>query len=66
MTPARPASAEPKPNTPVNTSGTLWPSIATWLGCEIAAWMISPIRVRVSTTSRAMKIPIEIASMKAL
>ena len=37
ITPARPASAEPAPNTIMNTRGTLCPSASTASGCVSAA-----------------------------
>ncbi|MNN74662.1 hypothetical protein D3C81_1908870 [compost metagenome] len=49
ITPARPASAAPPPNTIMNTRGTLWPSASTISGWVSAAWITSPMRVRVST-----------------
>ena len=42
MTPARPASAAPAPNTSMKILGTSWPSIATMSGWVSAAWMIEP------------------------
>ena len=66
ITPATAASAQPRPNTSMNTRGTLWPSIATMFGWVSEAWMISPTRVRVSTASSTTKIAIEISSMNSL
>ena len=62
ITPATAASAEPTPNTSMNTRGTLWPSIATMCGWVSEAWMISPMRVRVSNDSSTAKIAIETAA----
>ena len=66
MTPARPASAAPIPNTTMKTRGTLWPSIATMPGCVSDAWMISPARVRVRMARRKAKIATDTSSMNAL
>src|SRR5574341_690489 len=44
ITPARPASAAPPPNTSMNTRGTLWPSASTVAGCVSAAWITRPMR----------------------
>ena len=66
ITPATAASAQPRPNTSINTRCTLWPSIATMCGCVSEAWMMSPTRVRVSTKSRATKMPIANSSMNIL
>ena len=49
ITPARPASAQPPPNTSMNTRGTLWPSASTICGWDSDAWMTRPMRVRVSS-----------------
>ncbi|MNS92373.1 hypothetical protein D3C72_1265080 [compost metagenome] len=49
ITPASPASAAPPPKTIMNTRGTLWPRASTISGCVSAAWITSPMRVRVST-----------------
>ena len=64
MTPASPASAEPPANTMVNTRGTLWPSAPTISGWVSAAWMMRPMRVRVSSSQMATNISAEISSMK--
>ena len=48
ITPARPASAQPLPNTSMKTKGTLCPSDSTASGCVSAAWITKPMRVRVS------------------
>ena len=63
MTPARPASAAPAPNTSMKIFGTSWPSIATMSGWVSAAWMIKPTRVRVSRASSAANIPTATSSM---
>ncbi len=56
MTPASPASAQPPPNTIMNTRGTLWPSASTISGFLSAAWMTRPMRVRVSSSQTATSI----------
>jgi hypothetical protein len=66
ITPASPASALPTPNTSMNTRGTLCPSAATMSGCVSAAWMMRPMRVRVSTRPSAANIVNDTATMKAL
>ena len=53
ITPARPASAQPLPNTSMNTRGTLWPSASTISGCVSEAWITRPMRVRVSSSHSA-------------
>jgi hypothetical protein len=49
MTPASPASAVPPPKTSMKMRGTLWPSASTMSGLVSAAWMMRPMRVRVSS-----------------
>ena len=66
MTPAIAASPVPTPKTSMNTRGTLWPSIATMSGWVSAAWMMSPVRVRVRTASSAAKMQIAVNSMNIL
>jgi len=66
ITPAIAASAVPRPNTIMNTRGTLWPSMPTMFGCVSDAWMMRPARVRVSSKINPMKIRIENTSMKVL
>ena len=56
ITPARPASAQPAPNTSMNTRGTLWPSASTISGWVSALWMTRPMRVRVSSSQSATSI----------
>ncbi len=57
ITPASPASAQPPPNTSMNTRGTLCPSASTMSGWVSEAWMIMPMRVRVSTRYRPSSMP---------
>ena len=56
ITPAKPASAAPPPNTSMNTRGTLWPKASTVSGCVSAAWITRPMRVRVSSNQMASNI----------
>src|SRR5207302_127007 len=64
ITPASPASAAPPPNTSMNTRGTLWPSASTVCGCVSAAWMTSPMRVRVSASQIETSIATDTSIMK--
>jgi len=50
ITPASPASAEPPPNTSMNTRGTLCPSASTVCEWVSEAWITRPMRDRVSVT----------------
>ncbi|MCY1549116.1 hypothetical protein D9M68_852700 [compost metagenome] len=50
ITPASPARPVPAPNTSISTRGTLWPRLSTISGWVSAAWMIRPMRVRVSSS----------------
>ena len=65
ITPARPASAVPLANTSVNMRGTSWPRQSTMSGWFSAAWIIRPMRVRVSASQIAPNIAAEISSMNA-
>lgn len=65
ITPASPASAQPPPNTSMKTRGTLWPSASTMSGCVSAAWMTSPMRVRVSSRKMPTSISSDTSIMKA-
>jgi hypothetical protein len=64
ITPARPASAAPAPNTSMNTRGTLWPSASTISGCVSAAWITRPMRVRVSSSHTDTSISTATSIMK--
>ncbi len=63
ITPASPASAQPAPNTRVNTRGTSWPSIDTMSGCVSAARTTRPSRVRASAANSATNMPSDTAIM---
>ena len=63
ITPARPASAAPAPNTSIKIRGTSWPSMATISGWVSAAWMTRPTRVLFSATKSAAKIAAAVTSM---
>ncbi len=61
--PVRWASAAPAPNTSMKILGTSWPSMATMSGWVSAAWMMMPMRVRVSPTRSAANIATAVSSM---
>ena len=65
ITPASPASAQPAPNTSVNTRGTSWPSIATISGCVSAARTTRPSRVRARAANSATNISSDTAIMNS-
>ena len=56
ITPASPASAQPAPNTSMNTRGTLWPSASAMSGWVSAAWITRPTRVWRSSSHSASSI----------
>ncbi len=57
ITPARPANAQPAPNTRVNTRGTSWPSMDTMSGWVSAARTTRPSRVRDRAANSATNMP---------
>jgi hypothetical protein len=48
----------------MNTRGTLWPSASTVSGCVSAAWITSPMRVRVSSSQTDTSITTATSIMK--